>query len=148
MDKLATILDANMSEQFLKVIDENDDEFVGKVTSVKIGPGKGDIFCVESADDDKNFKIESVKEVEIVERLPKAKYRYREVYCPLCKRKFMWEMDSEWVEFYYVLNSTGEKARQATCTTCGTKLAVFDGALEGVNPAEREDLVHIREYGL
>ena len=76
------------------------------------------------------------------------KYKYREVYCPLCKRKFMWEMGSEWMEFYYVLNSTGEKARQATCTTCNTKLAVFDGILEGVNPSEREDLLHIREYGI
>lgn len=60
----------------------------------------------------------------------------------------MWEMGSEWMEFYYALNSTGEKARQATCTTCSSKLAVFDGVLEGVNPAEREDLIHIREYGL
>lgn len=24
--------------------------------------------------------------------------------CPLCKRKFMWEMGSEWMKFYYVQN--------------------------------------------
>lgn len=147
IDKVSVILDANMSEQFLKVIDENNDEFIGKVTSVKLGHGN-DRFCVESADESRYFIIDTVREVEIVERLPEAQYRYREVYCPLCKRKFMWEMGSEWMEFYYVLNSTGEKARQATCTTCSTKLAVFDGVLEGVNPAEREDLIHIREYGL
>lgn len=40
IDKVTLILDANMSEQFLKVIDVNGDCFAGKVTSVRIGPNK------------------------------------------------------------------------------------------------------------
>ena len=147
LDKVSLILSANMSEQFLKVKDEKDDEFIGKVTSVKLGPGREDDFCVEAAEDKRRYKISEIKEVEIVERIPTS-YKYREVYCPICKRKFMWREDSEWMEFYYALNSTGEKARQATCTTCSTKLAVFDGLLEGIDPSDRDDLVHIREYGI
>lgn len=147
IDKVTLILDANMSEQFLKVIDVNGNCFAGKVTSVRIGPNKEDTFCIEASEEKRVIKIDMVQEVEIVDRL-QASYRYREVYCPKCKRRFMWQENSEWMEFYYVIGATGEKARQATCTTCSRKLAVFDGVLEGVDPSTRDDIVHIREYGI
>lgn len=74
--------------------------------------------------------------------------KYREVLCPKCKQKFIWNESSEWDEFYYIVGKEGERARQATCTTCNTKLAVFKGELEGVVPDDRSDLVYMKEYGI
>ncbi len=62
----------------------------------------------------------------------------------------MWSTETYFGSAYefYRVKDTGEKVGKATCTTCGTNLAVFKGVLEGVLPEEREDLVSIRERGI
>lgn len=77
-------------------------------------------------------------------------YKFREVKCPLCDRKFMWNYgtfeDSQYE--YYLIKGTDERVGKVKCTTCGTYLAVFDGELEGVLPEVRKDLIPMREYGI
>lgn len=77
-------------------------------------------------------------------------YKFREVKCPLCERKFMWNygtFQDSLYEYYYV-KETDERVEKVKCTTCDTYLAVFNGVLEGVLPETRDDLIHMREYGI
>lgn len=69
-------------------------------------------------------------------------YKYREVSCPICKRKFMWGSDPNEYK-YYRIRGTNEWAGQAKCPTCNRYLAVINGKLDGVMPNEREELIPI-----
>lgn len=77
-------------------------------------------------------------------------YKYREVLCPLCEKKFMWlqTMTDGTSLGYYQDLMTGKKARRATCTSCATNLLVFDEILEGKLPDEYPNMRFIREYGV
>lgn len=77
-------------------------------------------------------------------------YKFREVKCPICDKKFMWNYgtsEGSQIEYYCVIG-TNKRVSKVKCTTCGTHLAVFDGKLEGVLPEERNDLISLREYGI
>lgn len=77
-------------------------------------------------------------------------YKYREVFCPLCERKFMWEetaMDGSH-NVYYKNKTTGEVAGRAKCTTCGIHLIVLPGVLTGVLPENMPEMELRREYGI
>ena len=77
-------------------------------------------------------------------------YKYREVFCPFCERKFMWEEfanNMSGVE-YYRDYETGETAGRAKCTSCGIYLLVKKGDIEGKIPEEYPKMKIIREYGI
>lgn len=73
--------------------------------------------------------------------------KYREVKCPYCEKKYMWEATSG---FVYYLNASGKRvATRSQCPKCGEALAVFENVLEAVPVADMDkDYKAVREYGI
>lgn len=69
-------------------------------------------------------------------------YKYREVICPWCKHRFMWNqstISSQWNE--YVDEKTGESiGLETSCPMCSEKMIVVKGKLEGLFPDKTEGL--------
>lgn len=74
-------------------------------------------------------------------------YKYREVKCPYCEKKYMWEATSG--SLYYS-NTCGEKvATGSKCPKCGEFLAVFSEMLEAIPAIDMDqDYKVVREYGI
>lgn len=73
--------------------------------------------------------------------------KYREVKCPFCEKKYMWEATSGCV---YYLNASGEKvATMSKCPKCNASLAVFESILEAVAAVDMDKAYKVvREYGI
>lgn len=77
-------------------------------------------------------------------------YRYREVLCPICEKRFMWlQTNNDVYQLgYYINPEKNKKAGKAVCTGCESALIVFDGDVEGHLPDEHPDMHFVREYGI
>jgi len=73
--------------------------------------------------------------------------KYREVKCPYCEKKYMWEATNGCV---YYLNTSGVRvATMSKCPTCEEALAVFDNVLEAVPTVDMgKNHKVVREYGI
>lgn len=59
-------------------------------------------------------------------------YRYREVVCPFCDHKFMYNQNGREIIFYeYMDRQTGKYYIDTTCPKCAEKMIVVENELKG-----------------
>lgn len=62
-------------------------------------------------------------------------YHFREVICPYCEHKFMWQKDTQernsWSE--YRNKKTGELCLSAKCPTCSNEMIISKNNIVGIN---------------
>ena len=73
-------------------------------------------------------------------------YNYREVKCPYCDHKFMWNKDEYGDNIHlYKLKETGEYLGKAVCPMCNIGMLVIEHELVGIDTDDdRVETVGIR----
>lgn len=73
---------------------------------------------------------------------------YREVHCPICDKKYMWQVACE-QDIYFADGEGRRVAVMSKCPQCYSELAVFTGALNAVRVEDLAGkLKRVKEYGI
>ena len=61
-------------------------------------------------------------------------YKYREVICPWCDHRFMWNRTGNEFPLHRIrLKETGESLDDTECPKCGSEVVVLDHVMEGLD---------------
>ena len=72
-------------------------------------------------------------------------YEYREVVCPYCEHRFMFNKGVDGEKYYeYTDKTTGKILSSAICPKCGKTVIAIDKVLEGI----REDDDRVVTHGI
>lgn len=72
-------------------------------------------------------------------------YEYREVVCPWCDHRFMWNKTGGGLKLHeYICIDTGEYADKTVCPKCANEMVVLEHVLNGVFKDDKR----LKVYGI